>query len=238
MLNGRYLGDILGNFTCISSNGSSVVDYAIVSEGLLPSVKYFLTKELNYLSDHTQIEFYLRCNFKKYENCNMFSDKIWSKTQDYKWDKNQSKQKLYDYLANESILSNIVDFEMKNFSENQKGVDAATSELTTILKKISDNSCKIKPNSSTKNNKKARKQPWSDQAILELKHQINAIGKLIKANPFNVSYKIRYFNLLKQLKKLNKQKKFQFKQKLFEKLQDSFDNKTQEYWKILKKHEK
>ena len=232
ILNGRYIGDILGNFTCIFSNGNSVVDYAIVSEGLLPSVKYFLTNELNYLSDHTQIEFYLRCNLKIYENNNVFSNKNWSKTQDYKWDKKHSKQKLYDYLANETLINNIVEFEMKNFSEDQKGVDEATSKLTAILKQMSDSSCKIKL-SSSKKSKKPRKQPWSDQAILELKHQINSIGRLIKANPFNTSYKIRYFSLLKQLKKLCKQKKYQFKQKLFEKLEDSFNNNTQEYWKIL-----
>ncbi|CAG2219541.1 unnamed protein product [Mytilus edulis] len=31
ILNGRYIGDIMGNFTCMTSNGSSVVDYAIVT---------------------------------------------------------------------------------------------------------------------------------------------------------------------------------------------------------------
>ena len=120
--------------------------------------------------------------------------------------------------------------------QNQKGVDEATYNLTSILKQMSDYSCKIKI--IPKNAKKIRKKPWSDQSILELKHQINLIGKLIKANPFNVSNRIRYFSLLKQLKKANKQKKFLFKQKLFEKLQDSFNNNTQEYWKTLKNMKK
>ncbi len=63
ILNGRYIGDILGNFTCFTANGSSVVDYAIVSEDLLSSVRHFKTDDLNYLSDHIQIECSLKCNF-------------------------------------------------------------------------------------------------------------------------------------------------------------------------------
>lgn len=41
ILNGRTLGDMLGKFTCFTSNGSSVVDYAIVSESVLNSILYF-----------------------------------------------------------------------------------------------------------------------------------------------------------------------------------------------------
>ena len=76
ILNGRYIGDILGNFTCFTSNGNSAVDYAIVSEGLLPSVKYFKSYDLNYLSDHTQIECFLKCNFRIYNDNEIFSTKI------------------------------------------------------------------------------------------------------------------------------------------------------------------
>ena len=68
ILNGRYVGDLLGNYTCITNNGYSLVDYAIVSQGLLPSVKYFQTHNFNYLSDHTQTEHYLRCNFDIQKN--------------------------------------------------------------------------------------------------------------------------------------------------------------------------
>ena len=68
ILNGRYVGDLLGNYTCITNNGYSLVDYAIVSQDLLLSVKYFQTHDFNYLSDHTQTELYLRCNFDIQKN--------------------------------------------------------------------------------------------------------------------------------------------------------------------------
>jgi hypothetical protein len=41
ILNGRCIGDLTGNFTCHNFHGSSVVDYACVSECLLPKLKLF-----------------------------------------------------------------------------------------------------------------------------------------------------------------------------------------------------
>ena len=62
ILNGRFLGDSLGYFTYMSNNGFSSVDYAILSESLLPSVKYSKTNDFTYHSDHVQIELYLKCS--------------------------------------------------------------------------------------------------------------------------------------------------------------------------------
>ena len=38
ILNGRYVGDSLGYFTCLTANGCSSVDYSIVSESLTSSI--------------------------------------------------------------------------------------------------------------------------------------------------------------------------------------------------------
>ena len=40
ILNGRTLGDLHGNFTCYTPNGTSVVDYAIVSESVLNGILF------------------------------------------------------------------------------------------------------------------------------------------------------------------------------------------------------
>ena len=139
----------MGNYTCITNNSHSVVDYAIVSEGLLPSVKYFQTHDFNYLSNHTQTELYLRCNFDTQKN-DTFLNQNWSKSYTYKWDSEKSKLKLMDCLSNEQVINRIVNFETETFMEDQKGVDAATNNLTKNLNHLSENSCKIKKLSSTK----------------------------------------------------------------------------------------
>ncbi len=151
----------------------------------------------------------------------------------YKWDKDKSKLKLIDYLLNEKCIEEIVNFEMKNFSSDQRGVDEANSKLTNILCKMSEYSCKKKKITKRKKITKPRNK-WSDHTILELKQQINLLGKYIKVNPYNAEYRIRYFGLLKQLKKVSKYKKAQYKQNLYKQLEGSFISDKQEYWSILK----
>ena len=41
ILNGRVLGDAFGKYTCFTPQGCSVVDYVIVSEGILDQILYF-----------------------------------------------------------------------------------------------------------------------------------------------------------------------------------------------------
>lgn len=55
IVNGRTIGDLLGNFTSIHYNGCSVVDYTLVSMNLLKSVRHFKVHEFSALSDHCPI---------------------------------------------------------------------------------------------------------------------------------------------------------------------------------------
>lgn len=61
ILNGRFLGDLLGNCTCIKHNGCSVVDYVLTSTSMLSSVNYCIVEEPTYLSDHEQTVTILSC---------------------------------------------------------------------------------------------------------------------------------------------------------------------------------
>ena len=58
-LNGRTKGDYIGQFTCQTYNGASVVDYAIVSADILQSIGYFTVSNLTEFSHHCFISFAL-----------------------------------------------------------------------------------------------------------------------------------------------------------------------------------
>ena len=60
ILNGRTLGDSLGDFTCYRYNGSSVVDWWLVDYNLLDSVVFFRVESLSPLSDHCQLSMSVR----------------------------------------------------------------------------------------------------------------------------------------------------------------------------------
>ncbi|CAG2245087.1 unnamed protein product [Mytilus edulis] len=195
LLNGRFLGDSLGYYTYMSSSGFSTVDYAVVSESLLSSVKYFKTNDFTYLSDHVQITLYMKCSINIDKEIGL-EEKGWHWIKSYKWSEN-SKLKLIDALLTENVKNEIIEFEMVNYEENQVGVDEATEKLTKILDNISSLSCKATPKTKRRKKKRKFKQVWSDNVIYETKRQINKIGNKIRNNPNNNSLKQKFFELKK-----------------------------------------
>ncbi|CAG2210743.1 unnamed protein product [Mytilus edulis] len=142
ILNGRFIGDSLGYYTYMSINGYSAVDYALISESLLSSVKYFKTDDFTYLSDHVQIQLTLNCNIKQTFDLKSHIEKKWKYLKRYKWTEN-SHNLLLKALMSEHIKNDIMKFELNEYQENQKGVDGATENLTNIFENISDITCKI-----------------------------------------------------------------------------------------------
>ena len=234
ILNGRFLGDSLGYYTYMSSNGFSTVDYAIVSESLLPSVKFFKTGDFTYLSDHVQIELYISC-YINFETKRPLDEKKWHWIKSYKWT-DKSKDLLINALLTENIKNEVIDFELETYVENQEGVDGATKKLTNILHNCSTMACKVTSiNFKKKKNKHSKyRQIWSDNVVHETKRQINNIGKKIKHNPNEGVMKQKYFELCKTFKKMVKQKKYEYKQKICKSLSDNINKNPKEYWNVLK----
>ena len=66
ILNGRVVGDVTGKKTCFKYNGSSVVDYVIISSRIVRYVNYFIVNGLEpHLSDHYSLSFALMLKHKK-----------------------------------------------------------------------------------------------------------------------------------------------------------------------------
>jgi hypothetical protein len=59
-LNGRSKGDFVGQFTCHTYNGASVVDYAIVSHNLFPFISHFSVSALTEFSHHCFLFFVMK----------------------------------------------------------------------------------------------------------------------------------------------------------------------------------
>ena len=122
-----------------------------------------------------------------------------------------------DCLSNEQVINRIVNFETETFMEDQKGVDAATNNLTTILNHLSENSCQIKKLSSTKIRKPRRVMVRSISSRLKTSNQF--IGKKYWSKTMILLMKVYTFSLIKKMKKLIKQKKGKSKQKIFKNLE-------------------
>ena len=62
ILNGRTLGDLVGNFTSIQKNGCSVIDYIAVTKSIKTRINYFKILTFTEHSDHRPLSTELKCN--------------------------------------------------------------------------------------------------------------------------------------------------------------------------------
>lgn len=132
----------MGYHTYFSKNGCSTVDYAILSKDLLTSVEYVCTSDQNFLSDHVQISFKLKCDIKQYINKKDFDDKLMKKFIKYRWT-DVSHGKMYETLNSDEVKNKILNFEITNFVKNEKA-SMINKSLTEILDNVASKTYLIK----------------------------------------------------------------------------------------------
>jgi hypothetical protein len=202
ILNGHFMGDFLGNFTCHKSYGASTVDYALADLDLIKSINYFEVNNATYLSDHSQISVHLYCNI---DDESIHKSKHFKEIQyTYKWT-TTSQDKLFNVLSERETIYEIVPFENFKFENTSDDVDSADEKVSNIFEKMAKRSCKIVKTSRNKNIK--RKNPWSDGEIKDLKKTVIDLGKRMKQQPYNLQIKIIFYKHCKNLKKMIKRKK-------------------------------
>lgn len=70
VLNGRFVGDPCGNYTCHKSYGASTVDYALTDVDLINVLTFFHVSNPTYLSDHSQISVHVNCKINEHYSPN------------------------------------------------------------------------------------------------------------------------------------------------------------------------
>ena len=88
ILNGTTIGDVMGRFTCLRYNGSSVIDYMLAEDSLLSSISNFKVLDFTDFSDHRPI----KCRLKRSTNIDhvQIIEKFTDQPQRYQWDQDIS----------------------------------------------------------------------------------------------------------------------------------------------------
>ena len=94
IVNGSVLGDILGDWTCYRYNGSSVVDYIMVSHEFKDSILHLKILDLSEHSDHRQLLCCLRTECSERE-AKTEAEKFENSPLGYKWDSQQNSNKKF-----------------------------------------------------------------------------------------------------------------------------------------------
>ena len=182
ILNGRTLGDIFGDYTCIQPRGASTVDYMCTSRSLYNQIGYFKVGDLTPYSDHKPLSAVIQLNsFKSYIPIAL-SANFTEAPKAYKWDRsNDESGSNHRYaIAQEdpSVIANVSNLRMQEVST---AADIANLNSGTI-KIITDLASSI---TTTKSGKRTNKKKWFDWDCRRSKRELAKAAKKSGAEPFN-----------------------------------------------------
>ena len=227
ILNGRTLGDSQGYFTCHRPQGSSTVDYMVLSEEMLHRVQFFLVHDKLDLSDHCKISMQMMCRVRKPDTRGKV--KLLPMPPSYKWD-DCSIGKYQAALADIEINNQLTDLLGHIYALDEHGINQETTLLNDIIHKAASKSLRAK---KPQTNKDTKNQPWYHPSLRILRQRINTKGGLLTRFPNDPYITGSYYKLLKEYRRAVRHHKRQFKQDMINKLDELCDKSPQEYWKLL-----
>ena len=221
--NGRTTGDLFGNYTMFNWNGSSAVDYLLTSESLSPQISSFRVGEYTpWFSDHCPIYSTLELCKGMEENRSQTPKKkapmrfVWS---------DEGKQKFLNTL--------------KTFEYNKKldsALQLVAGDTNNAVNYVSDILISAARKAKIKTMKKREQEnpPWFDTQCSNMKRNMKSLGKQIRKTPGDQKIRNELSILKKSFKKLVRNKKIAYKDKVMEKMYWSKKD-SKSFWKLLDK---
>ncbi|CAG2245349.1 unnamed protein product [Mytilus edulis] len=229
ILNGRTPGDYIGQLTCHTPMGSSVVDYFLSSESLLSNILFFKVHDFKAdLSDHCQVSTMLKVN------CifNAVQKDVYSIPNQYIWEEN-SAEKFQNALASPLVQEKIKTFNNTNYTGDS---NIMIQDLNNILYEAANISIKkkiIKKVNSTAKVKKSQQSKWFDLPLINMKKQLCDKEKLFKKYNKDPYIRSSFFALLKKYRKARKTKYREFRADLIDQLDNLREENPKSYWTLL-----
>lgn len=229
--NGRMLGDLNGRFTCHTPNGSSTVDYVIVSDNIIDQVLYFKVSDfVPTLSDtHCKLEWEISAKYKLLNQIN--TEDLIELTPNFVWS-DESVHLYQSAFSTSEIQNKLCYFNDSQISESQESIDDAATELSDIIISAASNSLKRLNLSKKKKNKDKK---WFDKDLHFCRSNLLKYGKTYSRSPNDPAIRNHYYRykLYREYNKLRKAKYRQFKQSLLEQLDKFHGNNPKEYWRLI-----
>ncbi|CAG2229894.1 unnamed protein product [Mytilus edulis] len=215
-LNGRVLGDMFGTYTCHTPNGSSTVDYVILSESILDQILYFKVSDfIPTLSDtHCKLEWEILATYKQE---NLSQDKnTHPLSPNFKWHDDSANNFLIA-LGSADIQTQLHNLNNKTTHNSQVSVDDTGQGLSNIIHLAACKSLK-RQKISSKKHKKHKK--WFNKDLKHMRMHLLNYGKIYSKHPKDPLVKNHFYKLYRQYNKTRKQTYRQYKQSLLNQLEN------------------
>lgn len=225
ILNGRTFGDSNGNFTCFKPNGSSVVDYFIMSEELLSEVLYFHVHPFwgTFSDCHCKISTTLMLPHSP----EISMGQMHPVPPQFVWNKS-SRDRFRRALQEPSAKLNLQTDTHGGTYSSQEDVNGLVSRFEDILLNAAQSCLKIKTVKKRRQHKK-----WYDGELYIKKNELLHKGKQMTLKPYNKEIRNSYYKTYREYTKLRKYKKKHFKQSILNKLDSLEKEDPKTYWNLV-----
>ena len=248
ILNGRTIGDLYGACTCVTPNGTSVVDYFICSKSLYSYVHSMHVHDLSPYSDHRPVEICIYLPFLEPSKraspsaplstaaCKDNTSRPASQDS-YSWT-SESAQQFRAALNVTQVQASIASLQRKmgeTDTATDEAINAYTQTLTDIIHSAAEISLmkrvrKAPPRKQRRiNNKK-----WFDRDCYIQRKKVRSLLNALNRNPFNKSVREQYFSQRKKYNSHLKKKKLTYKNAIVQSLNNAVDNDPNSIWDLVK----
>ncbi|MCP4263210.1 MAG: hypothetical protein GY774_37730, partial [Planctomycetes bacterium] len=205
ILNGRTLGDIFGDTTCIQRNGASTVDYICVSPSLHDKVRQFKVENISQYSDHRALSMSLSTNPLGRLCADDISPGIQNAPQAYKWTKSDDPSldtatKFQMAQTDQNTVEKLKQL-LNQPIETSNDVVQLNQDVVAIYHHLSD-SVTTKKSGNMRTNKK-----WFDLSCRNAKREANRADRRADKNPSSQFLRDQHFLRKKEYRALKRVKK-------------------------------
>ena len=223
ILNGRVLGDIKGEFTCIQYSGCSTVDYFIVSHGMNKTVEYMKILDFSHYSDHKRLSLRLTFGFVKPNPGASLDSKFEKAPVRFIFD-DDSKNNFLQTQNEPNFVQTRHNLLSKHYSPSE-----LNSQFSTYLRDMAYSCFKTtKPVSKKKKNKN---NPWFNHNCGIAKKELNKATRATSNFPSSDFLRKNYYKVKKSYKKLINRTKNNY----FDKLNTDIENGKILNWQQFKR---
>jgi exonuclease III len=227
IVNGRHGNDAKeGNFTYMSANGRSVVDYVLTNTDNFELIKEFEVKGITEFSDHCPIRLCL------FADCNINTEHSTVTNNRIMWQEEMIDACKEALLIEKPVFDNI----SQGLINGDINIDTAVNEFTDTLYKVAFTNCGIKGKVHTRNATNS-KAPWFNNECNASKNLFMKVKKKNRIHKSNESFnrvlqaKIAYNNYKCKAR-------LDFENREQKQLENLAKSNPKLFWKKIKKYRK
>ena len=225
IVNGRFNNS--GQYTFMSSNGNSLIDYVLLSEDMFPVIKRFTVHDISTFSPHRPISIDLYMSYEQSNTAPKFVE-----VERLIWDSDKREEFVQSVQSDLPVLNSVVD----NIVCNNLNIDSGISEISDTLYNnafcIFGQKKKIFTNKNT--SKRKFTSPWYNNECEEARRNLKKANRVYASDQSQRNADVLLTN--RRLFRIAKRRaRFKYNAAQKRKLHNFAKSQPQRFWKEIKK---